>query len=241
LLLAGGVASAQEPARLPALPALDRQPAAADPLWHAPQSTKKLNYHKQAAPMPPAPEPVIRQVQAFAPAKPGGGGLGDQIDYLIQLLPPGPERMFRIRSEVELREQIRQEAREKSPPERAVFPEEKPVTDEKYAARQFAPQVSLVEPGYVNYDRLYFEDLNSERYGWDLGAAQPLVSTGLFFFDLVTLPYHLASRPFDCIQSSAGYCLPGDPVPYLLYPPDTSTTGALGEAAAIIGLIAIFP
>jgi hypothetical protein len=30
-------------------------------------------------------------------------------------------------------------------------------------------------------------------------------------------------------------------VPYLCYPPYLSSTGALGEAAAIIGLIAIFP
>jgi hypothetical protein len=163
------------------------------------------------------------------------------MDYLIQLLPPDPQRMFRVYSEDELREQIRQENREKSPPERAVFPDEKPVTTETYVARRFPPQVALAEPAYVNYERLHFQDLNSERYGWDLGIIQPVVSTGKFVADVALLPYRCASRPFDCIESSAGYCLPGDPVPYMCYPPYLSTTGALGEAAAIIGLIAIFP
>jgi hypothetical protein len=164
------------------------------------------------------------------------------MDYLYQLLPPSPQRLpFALKSEDTLREQIRQESREKAPPERVTFPEEKPVTGTRFADHSFAPQVALAEPYYVNYKRLYFQDLNSERYGWELGFVQPLVSTGLFFTDLALLPYHFASRPFDCVQSSAGYCLPGDPVPYLCYPPHLSVTGAVGEAAAVLGVIAIFP
>ncbi|HEX5271930.1 MAG TPA: hypothetical protein VFW33_15635, partial [Gemmataceae bacterium] len=85
------------------------------------------------------------------------------------------------------------------------------------------------------------QDLNSERYGWELGFTQPFVSAGLFFLDTALVPYHCASRPFDCVQSSAGYCLPDSPVPYLIYPPELSVTGSVGEAAAILGIIAIFP
>jgi hypothetical protein len=149
--------------------------------------------------------------------------------------------MFRIMNEDSLREQIRQENREATPRQPAVFPEEVPVTTDPFAPRQFAAQVASVEPAYVLYKRLYFEDINTERYGWELGFFQPIVSAGRFFVDTALVPYRFASRPFDCIESSAGYCLPESPVPYLIYPPDLSTTGALGEAAAILGLIAVFP
>jgi hypothetical protein len=223
---------------LPPATAPSRPPAALPP---------QVNYfhlHKTAnPPLPRIPVEVgtIRQVQALQPPRTPSTFISDQMDYLIQLLPPSAERMFRIYPEDQLREQIRQESREKTPPERAIFPEERPVTTEKYAARLFPGRVALAEPAYVNHKRLYFQDINSERYGWELGFAQPFVSTGKFFVDLALVPYRFASRPCDCIESSAGDCLPGDPVPYLCYPPVLSTTGALGEAGAILGLIAIFP
>lgn len=208
---------------------------------------KKITLHKAALPQPSAP-PAASDIRL---AQYGAGGRGmaavgaDQADYLFQLIPASTERLFgpgaTLKSEASLDEQIRQEGREKTPPERTVFPEEKPVTGTRYTDHVFAPQVCLAEPYYVNYKRLYFQDLNTERYGWELGPVQPLVSTGLFFTDLALLPYHWASRPFDCVQSSAGYCLPGDPVPYLCYPPNLSVTGAVGEAAAVIAVLAIFP
>ena len=85
----------------------------------------KLTIFKPAGPALPAAqaEPgAIRQVQYQAPRTPAGLGT-DQMDYLIQLLPPGYERLMRVYSEEQLREQIRQEGREKTPPERAIFPE----------------------------------------------------------------------------------------------------------------------
>jgi hypothetical protein len=54
-------------------------------------------------------------------------------------------------------------------------------------------------------------------------------------------PYHQFTDPCRMFDSSAGYCLPGDPVPYKLYPEGLSVTGALGEAAVIVTLLAIFP
>jgi hypothetical protein len=35
--------------------------------------------------------------------------------------------------------------------------------------------------------------------------------------------------------------LPGDPVPFLLYPPQMSVPGMVGEMGVLIALVAIFP
>jgi hypothetical protein len=243
LLLAAGVASTQDtlPPVPPSRPASAQNTLPPVPPSRPPASVQHLNYSKPAFPLGDKEVDDIRQVQNALPKRRPTGLTNEQMDYLIQLLPPDPERMFRLYSEEEMHEQIRQEDRERTPKVNTVFPDEPPVTTERYAARQFPRQVMLAEAAYVNYKRLYFEDKNSERYGWDLGILQPLVSNALFYKDLALLPYHFASRPLDCIESSAGYCQPGDPVEYLCDPPNLSVTGSLGDAAAIIGLIAIFP
>ncbi len=71
--------------------------------------------------------------------------------------------------------------------------------------------------------------LNAERYGWDLGVLGPVVSFSYFMKDTVLFPYHLMTDPCRRFDSSAGKCLPGDPVPYKLYPEGLSTTGALAK------------
>ena len=58
---------------------------------------------------------------------------------------------------------------------------------------------------------------------------------------MALLPYHMATDPCRKCECSAGYCLPGDPVPLLCYPPQLSLTGAVAEAATIAALFAIFP
>ena len=55
------------------------------------------------------------------------------------------------------------------------------------------------------------------------------------------LPYHSFIDPFRLYEYNTGYCLPGDPVPLLLYPPEISATGAIAEAASILAVLAIFP
>lgn len=161
---------------------------------------------------------------------------------LVQLEPPGPHRLFgRLDSEDALQERLRQQARQRSTPERITFPDEPVVSRESYAGRHWEPQELLAEPNNVCYGRLFFEQKNFERYGWDLYLLSPFLSAGTFFFDVATLPYHCATEPFRKCECSAGYCLPGDPVPLLLYPPELSVTGALAEAATVVGLAAIFP
>jgi hypothetical protein len=166
-------------------------------------------------------------------------------EYQVQLEPPGPLRLFRLESEKAWQERMRQEVRERTPPgatpERIVFPDEPVISREPYAGRAFPTGTLSVEPIYVCYDRLYFEQKNAERYGWDLGPIHPLVSAAGFYWDLITLPYHLGTEPCRRYECSTGYCLPGSPMPLLLYPPELSLTGLALEAGTLTALFAIFP
>jgi hypothetical protein len=165
----------------------------------------------------------------------------EEQEVKIQLEPPGSDRIFGRRdSERSLQVRMRQEWRDqKRPP--FEFPDEPVLSTQVYAGRVFPPMTETVEPNYTCYGRLYFEDKNSERYGWDLGFIQPFVSAGIFFWDTATLPYHLGTEPCRRYECNAGYCMPGDPVPYLLYPPVYSVTGAAAEIGAVVALAAIFP
>ncbi|MBV9124000.1 MAG: hypothetical protein JO112_11630 [Planctomycetes bacterium] len=205
------------------------------------------------APAPTPPGPVgfapfgpVEPAEAFQANQPGplaGNNPEEEAQEAtqIQLTPPGPEVVFRRESEANLQVRMQQEARSRPVPERIDFPEEPVLSKERYAGRAFPPLQEVVEPSYVCYRRLYFEDINSERYGWDLGFIQPFVSTGIFFYDVLALPYHMGTEICRHYECSSGYCLPGDPVPYLLYPPELSLTGAVLEAGVIAAGFAIFP
>jgi hypothetical protein len=168
---------------------------------------------------------------------PPGEGEGE---YSIQLEPPGPQQVFRLEAESSLQERMRQEGRQRPTPERIQFPDEPVVGAGTYKGRDFKPMTMTVEPNYLCYHRLYFERVNTERYGWDLGFIQPVVSVGQFYWDLAWLPYHMWTEPCRNYDSNAGYCLPGDPVPYLLYPPQFSLTGVMAEAGVVVGLAFVF-
>jgi hypothetical protein len=101
--------------------------------------------------------------------------------------------------------------------------------------------VATAEPNYVLHRRLFFEERNAERYGWDLGLLSPFVAAGAFYWDLALLPYQIGELPFRRFDSNAGLCLPGDAVPYRLYPPVMSLSGTALEAGVIVALFAIFP
>jgi hypothetical protein len=179
----------------------------------------------------------FRQPAAQAPAR----APHEEFEYQISLEPPGPRRLFQLESEKDLHERMRQEARERPSPERIGFPEEPVVTGGAPVFRTYPTGRVVAEPNYVCYERLLFEEKNSERYGWDLGFIQPLVSAGAFYWDVVTLPYHVATAPCRCYECNAGYCLPGDAVPYLAYPPEFSVSGWVIEVGTVGALFAIFP
>lgn len=158
---------------------------------------------------------------------------------------PDPQRVFRLESQSELIERMARESKTGENPLSLKYPFDYPEypapSKEEFVVRRWELLTEMVEPPYVCYRRLYFEQINSERYGWDLGLGHPLLSAGVFFWDVAWLPYHAFTEPFRRYECNAGYCLPGDPVPLLLYPPELNLPGALAEAA-VIGLgFAIFP
>ena len=161
--------------------------------------------------------------------------------FRVRLELPGPDELFRLDSESTLFERMKQEAREKTPPERITFPEEPVLSRQPYYGRAWPLSKMFVEPHYLCHKRLLFEQINAERYGWDYGIFSPYISAAVFFKDWLMVPYHLGVQPCRCYECNAGYCLPGDAVPLLLYPPDLSVTGALAEGAAVASLIVLFP
>jgi len=172
----------------------------------------------------------------------GSGGSEDLYNAYIRLEPPGREKLFGNRdTERELEERMRQERRDTGQGDPIQFPEKAALTDKPFEARRFAPMVEWAEPSYVVYRRLYFEDKNSERYGWDLGPIQPLVSTLCFFKDTLLFPHNFASYPCRRFDTDAGQCRPGDPVPYILYPPEITGTGLLAEVGAVALLFWAIP
>jgi hypothetical protein len=183
-------------------------------------------------------DPAVIPVQMRQPRP----GVPQREDYAFTLPAdlPGPDRLFRLDSESALIQRMKQESRERRPEEPA-FPQKAVLTTEPYYGRSWKPRTMLVEPAYVCHGKLLFEQINIERYGWEVGLFQPLLSTAAFFKDFALLPMHAFAHPCVCYDCSAGKCLPGDPVPFLLYPPDITVSGVAAELGTIAGLMAIFP
>jgi hypothetical protein len=213
--------------------------AAAQPPSQSPQTTKatvptRENLISQVPPRPELGPDRLGQIQ------PRAGG--EELEYFqIFIGPPDPDRLFRRESEIDWQERIKQEARRRPSAQRIIFPEDVPLTKEPFRPRQFPPLTETVEPAYVMHSRLYFEQRNFDRHGWDLGVLTPAFNLGAFYKDMVLLPYHWWTRPCQRYETSAGKCLPGDPTPLYLYPFEWSVTGFVGEAAVIMGGFFAFP
>jgi len=251
-----GVTEWRKPAEPPPLPALTPLPPSPVP---APPS--RLDEVFRQRPAAPSPQPwrgnaVAQPVQHAYPV-PGQQPPypGNPIQQVVQrptpaiegtesvpsLDPPSPEKLFRLDSERNLRERMRQEALSRPEPSRIVFPEEPVVSKDRYLGRRWPRMVEQVEPGYVVYKRLLFEQKNAERYGWNYGFLHPLISTAVFYKDVVLLPYHIGTRPWQQWETDAGYALAGDPQPLLLYPEEVSLTGLAAEASVVTSMFFIFP
>jgi hypothetical protein len=194
-------------------------------------------------------QPDMQKARPGAPLPRGEGRLPEEglnpdqpAPVTIQLEPPGLERLAQsVQSDAQLKERIRQENRERKTPERIIFPSDPILSYDTYGGRKWNPTRLEVAPYYVCHGRLYFQQINSERYGWDLGVLHPVISGMVFLWDFVTFPYQLAKEPCRCIEYNTGWCLPGDPVPLLLYPLQTSVTGTVAEVGTILTLVAVFP
>lgn len=194
-----------------------------------------------ASPAPAIPRTVQPQVLKqvpilqYKPAPEGGA------DIIIRTELPGVDLVFTRESEAQLFDTIRAENQARPGAQRVTFPERGVVTREKYAARSFKQMVEKIEPSFVMHRRLYFENLNTDRYGWEIGNLQPGICVGSFLYDVVALPYHCWTRPFQQWDSSAGKCLPGDNTPLQCYREEFSVTGLVGEAGVIALGFAAFP
>jgi hypothetical protein len=171
-----------------------------------------------------AEEDVIRPAQ-FAPRMKATGdpttvdGGREPFPPKIQLEIPGPEVLFRLESEDALLQRMTQEARQRkkiiSFPDTALYLGEPLVA----GPRPWQPLAEIVEPSYLPFRRLYFQEINAQRYGWDHGWIHPVVSAGIFYFQFLTLPWQLVAEPRRCYEYNSGWGLPGDPVPFAIYPP----------------------
>jgi hypothetical protein len=142
------------------------------------------------------------------------------LDTEFSLRPPTPEQLFRPESEAAWRARIAEEAARRGL--RVEFPRDAPFDRTAGPAPGcpcFPPGVAIAAPDAVCYQPLYFEDRNTERYGWRVPGVQPLLSAGRFYFDVLALPYHLVELPPWACGSDYGCPLPGDPVPYRIQLP----------------------
>jgi hypothetical protein len=223
----------REPA--PLVPVV-KPPAPEMPTLTVPAGGQTLYYQKDAK----------TGVETAAFQQPGTG------PSMVPQLPPGAINTkppdvadIGLHSDQDLYRLIREEAEQVNVPARDNIFKNLPadyvdLSKVPYAPRAFQPAVERVEPNYVCYNRLYFEDKNAERYGWELGVLQPVWSTLKFYKDFIMFPYNFGTRVCQRYETDAGYCLPGDPVPYIIYPVELSATGGLLQAGTTVGLIGIF-
>ena len=91
------------------------------------------------------------------------------------------------------------------------------------------------------YQPLYFEEANLERYGTQLGVAQPAISALRFFATVPALPYlTTVYRPRACYDWQFPY-QSGRPAPWVRELPPLQLNGAIVEASVITGLIYLIP
>ncbi|MHB8970993.1 MAG: hypothetical protein ACYC3X_11260 [Pirellulaceae bacterium] len=121
-------------------------------------------------------------------------------------------------------------------------PNECTLGDETYLARNWQPSTLTWKATGVCHKPLYFEEPQLERYGHTTGHfMQPLVSGAHFFVNLAALPYNAGiNPPWEC-QYPLGYYRPGSCAPWLVPPVPLSVRGALWEAGAIVGGVALIP
>lgn len=187
------------------------------------------------------------------PNQPGVGERNDIAELNLRTELPGQQRLFMRQSEADFYDRIRQEALKSPGALPAIFPAEEPVISKEVYVHPTYPRLDprtklpvaslseIVEPCYVIHPRLLFEQPNFERKLYDLGVAQPLVSLGVFYYDVAMAPYHFWSDLRDRDETSAGKCMPGDPAPFTIPCEKFSVTGLVGEFGTIVGLSFLFP
>lgn len=155
--------------------------------------------------------------------------------------PPSRSDLYRVDSESTIAERIRQRRKlEGKTPVDFPFEEAMQIRT-KMEPRNFQTMTAQVQASYVVYQPLYFQQINHERYGWDLGVFQPIVSTAQFYGDVLLFPYKFAANPPWHCDANVGYALPGDPEPLRFLTTPFSWRGVVGEVGVAVGGAAVFP
>ena len=167
----------------------------------------------------------------------------DDADFIIRTDIPGPERLFdSLKSEASMREYIRLDSQVRAGANRLLFPEYEPLSRlTSLPPRNFPRSSTWAEPNVVCHGRLYFEQPNMERTGWDFGYLSVPLSAGVFCYDLVMFPYHYGTDPCNRYDCNVGKCMPGDNTPFLLYREPWSLSGLATEATVIGNALIVFP
>ena len=113
---------------------------------------------------------------------------------------------------------------------------------ERLVGRSFVPSELHWTASGLCHKPLYFEDVQLERYGHEIGPIlQPFASTAHFFGNALILPYKMGIHPPNECQYSLGYIRPGNCAPYMIQPFPWSLRGAATQAAVVAGGAALIP
>lgn len=235
---------ASKPSTVPAVP-ISIQPGL------VPQT---LGYQKSAEPTVPAagipaipvssirtPDPELPPINIEA-TKVGAQTEVATTEPMVKILTPKREDVFRLEGDAAMNARIQKELGDKKDPFPPIYAISLVSTPYAPKTGQYPPMQAKLEPTYVVHRRLYFEDKNTERGGWDLGALQPFASTASFVRHVVFLPHNYASGLWrNRWDTNAGKCMPGDKTPLYLYPPGFTVSGLMFQSSVLVGLPFIFP
>lgn len=122
-------------------------------------------------------------------------------------------------------------------------PREFKLSNAPYPGRNFSESIYTWEASNVNYNPLYFEDPNLERYGLSRrDIVQPFVSIGRFTGQLVALPYQMSIDPLRKRMYPLGFYRPGEAnTPKRINGIPWNTKAAITEGLTATGLVFILP
>jgi len=121
-------------------------------------------------------------------------------------------------------------------------PREFQLSHEPYAGRNFTDSIYTWEASNLNYNPLYFEDPNLERYGNSRrDLVQPFVSMGRFTGQLLGLPYQMSIDPIRKKVYPLGYYRPGEYTPKRTSGIPWNTKAAVTQGLTVTGLVFLLP
>ena len=94
----------------------------------------------------------------------------------------------------------------------------------------------------LQYEPLYFEEVNLERYGYtSCRSLQPLISAARFFVTIPLLPYKMVLQRPCRPRYALGHYRPGSCAPWYWQRLPVQARAGLAEAGIIVGLVFLIP